>query len=51
MKPSDYGAHVHNITDMEGWMIRYWWSRFSRIRGWQQDDTNYPAPPNCTSDE
>ncbi|KAG6358138.1 hypothetical protein INS49_014022 [Diaporthe citri] len=51
MKPGDYGAHVHHITEIESWMIRYWWSRFSRTRGWQHDDTTYGPPPNCASDE
>ncbi|KAL1851669.1 hypothetical protein Daus18300_012478 [Diaporthe australafricana] len=50
MKPGDYGAHVHEITEMEGWMTRYWWSRFSRLRGWQHDNTTSSPLPNCTSD-
>ncbi|KAF9878838.1 hypothetical protein CkaCkLH20_03738 [Colletotrichum karsti] len=35
------------LTDMEGWMLRHWWSRFSRLRGWQSDNVTWPAPRNC----
>jgi hypothetical protein len=49
MKPGDFpGAHVHEITEMEEWMIRYWWTRFSRLRGWQSNNMTFSPPPNCT---
>ncbi|KAJ2998005.1 hypothetical protein NUW58_g455 [Xylaria curta] len=50
MKPSDYGAHVPKVTEFEGWLLRYFWSRFSRLRGWQNTNTTYPPPPECPSD-
>ncbi|KAH7057110.1 hypothetical protein B0J12DRAFT_567992 [Macrophomina phaseolina] len=49
MKPGDYGAHVPNVTEMEGWMVRYMWSRLSRLRGWQKDNMTYPPLTNCSS--
>lgn len=51
MKPGDGGAHVSTITEMEGWMIRYWWTRVSRLRGWQSDNTIYPPLPDCPDED
>ncbi|KAM3074075.1 hypothetical protein ACMFMG_008688 [Clarireedia jacksonii] len=47
MKPGDYGAHVPEVTEFEGWMLRHWWSRFSRLRGWQSNNMTFPPPPSC----
>ncbi|KAK2685927.1 hypothetical protein QWA68_015988 [Fusarium oxysporum] len=47
MEPTDQGAHIPKITRFEGWFVRYLWSRFSRIRGWQEDGTTFPPTPEC----
>ncbi|CEI66056.1 hypothetical protein FVEN_g4533 [Fusarium venenatum] len=47
MEPTDQGAHLTKITRFEGWFVRYLWSRFSRLRGWQNDGTTYPPTPEC----
>ncbi|WYZ37711.1 hypothetical protein EsH8_II_001217 [Colletotrichum jinshuiense] len=47
MMPGDGGAHVPQVTEFEGWMLRHWWSRFSRVRGWQNDNTTFPPLPTC----
>ncbi|KAH8892243.1 hypothetical protein GQ53DRAFT_746178 [Thozetella sp. PMI_491] len=47
MKPGDNGAHVPRVTEFEGWLLRYFWSRFSSLRGWQKSKTTYPPPPDC----
>lgn len=35
------------LTEMEGWALRHLWSRFSRVRGWQHDNTTWPEAPRC----
>ncbi|KAH6970961.1 hypothetical protein BKA56DRAFT_678105 [Ilyonectria sp. MPI-CAGE-AT-0026] len=51
MKPGNGGSLTPpTVTEMEGWMIRYWWTRISRLRGWQADNTTYPPLPDCPSE-
>ncbi|KAF5234496.1 hypothetical protein FAUST_7584 [Fusarium austroamericanum] len=47
MEPTDQGAHIPMLSHYEGWLTRYLWSRFSRLRGWQEDGTTYPPTPKC----
>lgn len=48
MSPGNGGfAMPELLTDMEGWMLRHWWSRFSRLRGWQNDEVTWPPPLHC----
>ncbi|RSL48489.1 hypothetical protein CEP54_012924 [Fusarium duplospermum] len=48
MNPGSGGADMpEKLTDMEGYMLRHWWSRFSRLRGWQSDNVTWPSPLEC----
>jgi hypothetical protein len=48
MQPGNGGLDMpKKLTNMEGWMLRHFWSRFSRVRGWQEDDVSWPAPKHC----
>ncbi|KAH7137774.1 hypothetical protein EDB81DRAFT_656221 [Dactylonectria macrodidyma] len=52
VKPGNGGSLTPpRVTEMEGWMVRYWWSRISRLRGWQTDNATYPALPDCPSED
>ncbi|KAI9147339.1 hypothetical protein HJFPF1_12358 [Paramyrothecium foliicola] len=35
------------LTEMEGWLIRHWWSRWSHHHGWQNDNVTWPALSHC----
>ncbi|OBR13394.1 Cellulose-binding family ii [Colletotrichum higginsianum IMI 349063] len=52
MKPGNGGLLTPpRVTEMEGWMLRHWWSRVSRLRGWQSDNKTFPTLPNCPSED
>lgn len=48
MQPGNGGFDMPALlTDMEGWMLRHLWSRFSRLRGWQKNNFSWPVPQHC----